>query len=145
MPPTVLWTLPVGQPSFYLKECNAYALLVDTTHNGHAHEIAKTMSLDYDAVITVSGDGLIHEVMNGFANHSDPMKAFAIPIAPIPTGSGNGLSLNLLGIEVSQLHSPSVLTIELLDNQNGFDISIATLNVIKGTPARVSNVHHRPN
>ncbi|KAG6845322.1 hypothetical protein H0H87_010779 [Tephrocybe sp. NHM501043] len=37
--------------------------------------------------------------MNGFAHHEDPKKAFSIPIAPIPTGSGNGLSLNLLGRE----------------------------------------------
>jgi diacylglycerol kinase family enzyme len=72
----------------------------DTTHNGHAYDIAKNLPLDYDGVVTVSGDGLIHEVMNGFSHHDEPRKAFAIPIAPIPTGSGNGLSLNLLGIEV---------------------------------------------
>ena len=58
------------------------------------------MALDFDAVITVSGDGLVHEVLNGFAQHAESTKAFAIPVAPIPTGSGNGLSLNLLGIEV---------------------------------------------
>jgi sphingosine kinase len=74
--------------------------MTDTTHNGHAYEIAKSLHLDYDTVVTVSGDGLIHEVMNGFANHDDPRRAFSISIAPIPTGSGNGLSLNLLGIEV---------------------------------------------
>jgi hypothetical protein len=28
------------------------------------------------------------------------MRALKIPIVPIPAGSGNGLSLNLLGIEV---------------------------------------------
>ena len=43
---------------------------------------------------------MIHEVLNGLAHHADPIKAFAIPVAPIPTGSGNGLSINLLGIEV---------------------------------------------
>lgn len=59
------------------------------------------MSLDYDAIISVSGDGLVHEIMNGFALHATPLKAFAMPIAPIPTGSGNGLALNLLGLEVS--------------------------------------------
>jgi len=75
-------------------------MLADTTHNGHAHNIAKALHLDYDAVVIISGDGLVHEVMNGFANHNDPRRAFSIPIAPIPTGSGNGLSLNLLGIEV---------------------------------------------
>jgi len=66
----------------------------------HAYEIVKSISLIYDAIITVSGDGLIHEVLNGFAHHSDPARAFATPVAPIPTGTGNGLSLNLLGIEV---------------------------------------------
>ena len=61
------------------------------------------MQLVYDAIITVSGDGLVHEVLNGFAHHAEPMKAFATPVAPIPTGSGNALSINLLGIEVSEI------------------------------------------
>jgi hypothetical protein len=43
--------------------------------------------------------------MNGFANHKDARRAFAIPVAPIPTGSGNALSLNLLGFEVSNMTS----------------------------------------
>lgn len=54
----------------------------------------------YDAVVSVSGDGVVHEILNGFANHDSAVQALAIPIAPIPTGSGNGLSLNLLGLEV---------------------------------------------
>ncbi|KAK7460375.1 sphinganine kinase lcb4 [Stygiomarasmius scandens] len=91
-----------------------------TTHNGHAFDIAKSLTLDsYDAVVTVSGDGLVHEVLNGFANHAEPRKALSIPVAPIPTGSGNGLSLNLLGLE------------------DGFDILRATLNVIKGQTMHV--------
>jgi hypothetical protein len=68
------------------------------------------MDLNYDAVVTVSGDGLIHEVMNGFASHKNPIRVFAIPIAPIPTGSGNGLSLNLLGAEV-YIHNEFILWI----------------------------------
>lgn len=88
--------------------------IIDTTHNGHAYEIAKDISLDYDCLVTVSGDGIIHEVMNGFALHQNPRKAFSIPIAPIPTGSGNGLALNILGVEVSEhgqtKHSMIVLT-----------------------------------
>jgi sphingosine kinase len=58
------------------------------------------MALDYDAVVTLSGDGLIHEVLNGFAHHRQPTKAFAVPVVPCPCGSGNALSLNLLGIKV---------------------------------------------
>ncbi|SJL00596.1 uncharacterized protein ARMOST_03909 [Armillaria ostoyae] len=90
-----------------------------TTHSNHAYEIAKVLPLEYDAIVTVSGDGLIHEVMNGFAHHEYPMKAFSIPIAPIPTGSGNGLSLNILGLT------------------DGFDVVAAALNVIKGLPMKV--------
>lgn len=56
----------------------------------------------------MSGDGLIHEVLNGFAHHADPARAFATPVAPIPTGTGNGLSLNLLGIEVFEPETPAV-------------------------------------
>ncbi|KAF4608502.1 sphinganine kinase lcb4 [Pleurotus pulmonarius] len=94
--------------------------VVYTTHSGHAYEIAKTLPLDqFDAIVTVSGDGLVHEVINGFAHHEHPVKALAVPIAPIPTGSGNGLSLNLLGLE------------------GGSDVAEAALNVVKGTPMKV--------
>ncbi|KAF9500827.1 hypothetical protein BDN71DRAFT_1381184 [Pleurotus eryngii] len=94
--------------------------VVYTTHSGHAYEIAKTLPLDqFDAIVTVSGDGLVHEVINGFGHHEHPVRALAIPIAPIPTGSGNGLSLNLLGLEA------------------GFDVAEAALNVVKGTPMKV--------
>jgi len=73
---------------------------LDTTRHNHAHDIVKSLSLKYDVIVTVSGDGLVHEILNGFAQHADPTRAFALPVAPIPTGSGNGLSLNLLGLEV---------------------------------------------
>lgn len=80
----------------YLTE-QAFAV---TTHQGQAQTVCQTLSLDFDAVITVSGDGLVHEILNGFAQHEDPITAFSMPVAPIPTGSGNGLCLNLLGREV---------------------------------------------
>lgn len=84
----------------------------ETTHSGHAHDIAKDLATNYDAVVTVSGDGLVHEVLNGFAEHADPLKAFTIPVVPIPAGSGNGLSLNLLGAQVSlhDLHCNRITT-----------------------------------
>ncbi|KAF8798056.1 hypothetical protein BYT27DRAFT_6917060 [Phlegmacium glaucopus] len=104
-------------PIFKMAECSLEVIY--TTRTGHAQEIAKELTLDFDAVITVSGDGLVHEVLNGFAQHADSTKAFAIPVAPIPTGSGNGLSLNLLGIE------------------DGFDVVAAALNAIKGKPMKV--------
>ncbi|KAF5357963.1 hypothetical protein D9756_001533 [Leucocoprinus leucothites] len=107
----------IVEPIFRAAGCQLH--VTQTTHNGHAHDIAKDLATNYDAVVTVSGDGLIHEVLNGFAEHADPLKAFSIPVAPIPTGSGNGLSLNLLGAE------------------HGFDVTRAALNVIKGQPMKV--------
>jgi len=57
--------------------------------------------LDYDAIVTLSGDGLTHEILNGFAEHENPRAVFAIPFAPVPTGSGNGCCISLLGLEVT--------------------------------------------
>lgn len=71
-----------------------------TERRGHAAEIAKTLSVDYDAVVTVSGDGLMHEIINGFAEREDARRALQIPVAPIPTGSGNGFCISLLGLPV---------------------------------------------
>ena len=67
----------------------------------HATELAKELDVSrFDALVLLSGDGLAHEVYQGFAAHSDPVKAFALPIAPVPTGSANGMALNLLGFAV---------------------------------------------
>jgi sphingosine kinase len=77
-----------------------HELNTDTSHRNHAHQIAQEMSLDYDSIVTLSGDGLIHEVLNGLAERSDAEKALNIPIAPIPTGSANGMCVNIFGIEV---------------------------------------------
>ncbi|KAF9483786.1 hypothetical protein BDN70DRAFT_873404 [Pholiota conissans] len=105
------------EPVLKIAGCSLEVLY--TTHQGQAQELAKNLPLDFDAIVIVSGDGLIHEILNGFAEHADPMKAFSIPIAPIPTGSGNGLSLNILGPE------------------EGFDVLAAALNAIKGQPMKV--------
>jgi len=74
---------------------------------------------DFDAIICVSGDGIIHELYNGMAAHKLPLKAFRVPISSIPAGSGNGLSLNLLGLK------------------EGGDVFAAALNAIKGRPMAV--------
>lgn len=98
MPLTAPWMLFVC-PKLRLKHV-LIDNIIDTTRAGHAYEISKTMSLDYDVMVIVSGDGLIHEVLNGFAHHEQPINAFRIPLAPVPTGTGNGLSLNILGMAV---------------------------------------------
>ena len=64
--------------------------LVKTTHRGHAVEIGKTTDLSsYDAIISISGDGLFHELINGLLQREDGKDK--IPVGLIPAGSGNGL------------------------------------------------------
>jgi sphingosine kinase len=50
--------------------------------------------------MSVSGDGIVHELYNGMLENKQPLRALKIPIAPVPAGSGNSISLNVLGLEV---------------------------------------------
>jgi len=91
-----------------------------TSHRMHGLEIARDLKVeDYDAVGIVSGDGLIHEMLNGFATRPDADKALALPLAPIPAGSGDAMSINLLG------------------SQQGFSLALACLNIIRGRPMKL--------
>ena len=57
------------------------------------------MHLDnYDGIITVSGDGLVFEVVNGLMKRDDWETAIKIPIGTIPAGSGNALAATLNSI-----------------------------------------------
>lgn len=89
-----------------------------TKYVHHGLEIARKLSLEekWDAIVCISGDGMLHEVLNGLAQREDAVEALQIPVAPIPTGSGNALAVNLLGAT------------------QGFNLALACLNVIKGRP-----------
>lgn len=82
----------------------------DTTHSKHAVEIASTLEFVYDALVVVSGDGLVHEVMNGFAQHPQSARAFELPIAHVPGGSANATCLNILGTKVRSSRGMGVQT-----------------------------------
>ncbi len=49
----------------------------------------------YDGLVTISGDGLFHEVMNGLGARPDAATALRFPVGIIPAGSGNGLTASL--------------------------------------------------
>ncbi|CAN6674962.1 sphingoid long chain base kinase 4 [Trichomonascus vanleenenianus] len=91
--------------------------VIKTTHRYHAQEIAEALKIeDYDAIVCCSGDGIPHEVINGFARRNDGLGARAlkeIPICQLPCGSGNSMAVSLNGTP-----SPDE----------------ATLNIIKGKP-----------
>lgn len=89
-----------------------------TERHGHAIDIAKEINIDkFDSIVTVSGDGVIHEVINGFLQRSDAREAIRkLPLGVIPGGTGNALSISLLG------------------EKAGFDPQYTALQVIKGKP-----------
>jgi len=74
---------------------------VETERPKHAIEIAKNLDVDkYSTIATISGDGLFHEMLQGFMQRKDWRKILSIPLALLPAGSGNGLmkSFNTCGI-----------------------------------------------
>ena len=60
-----------------------------TEYSNNAKEIIKNLDLKaYDAIVTASGDGLIHEVINGLLSRDDALE-IDIPIGVIPAGTVN--------------------------------------------------------
>ncbi|KAJ2611774.1 Sphingosine kinase 1 [Coemansia sp. RSA 1365] len=75
--------------------CTPYTLKVTKLPN-YAHELVKTEDLSkYSAIVAVSGDGLLHEILNGLLLRPDWAKYRNVPLGIIPTGSGNGLAKSL--------------------------------------------------
>ena len=50
----------------------------------------------YKAVVIVSGDGLLHEVVQGLFQDQQHLKNQAVPLGIVPGGSGNGLARSLV-------------------------------------------------
>lgn len=73
-------------------------VVIETERRHHAYDYVKELQHDlFDGVITVSGDGLLHEVVNGFLQRDDwDMIKDHITIGGIPGGTGNGLIKSLL-------------------------------------------------
>ncbi|KAI5479863.1 hypothetical protein MNV49_002421 [Pseudohyphozyma bogoriensis] len=108
----------ICEPIFKAAGC-----IVERTDTGpinsplNARNIARNLDLKaQDAVVALSGDGIIHELINGFAERPDALAALRTPLIPIPTGSGNALSVNLLGRE------------------RATDFAWAALAAVKGSP-----------
>ena len=72
---------------------------LETQYAGHAAKHVSTMDLkEYDALVTISGDGLFYEMLNGLLSRQDWKEAIKTPISTIPGGSGNALSTAIVGV-----------------------------------------------
>jgi len=97
---------------------------VVTERANHAMELVQNMNLDqYSAIVTVSGDGLIHEVLNGLCMRKDwELLRKRFPIGVVPGGSGNAIHCSLLHEQGEDFRD---------------ELSVAGLNLARGetTPA----------
>ena len=61
-----------------------------------ALEYVKTVDLEkYRGIVSVSGDGLIFEIINGLMSREDWQKAIKTPIGQLPAGSANGFACSI--------------------------------------------------
>jgi diacylglycerol kinase family enzyme len=73
------------------------AIVTETTYAGHCEQEALEMDLSgYQMLLTVSGDGMIHELINGLMRRPDWHRAMTVPIGVIPAGSGNALAMSMM-------------------------------------------------
>ncbi|KAJ3598063.1 hypothetical protein NHX12_001577 [Muraenolepis orangiensis] len=76
-----------------VREANISYNLIQTERQNHARELIREISLpEWDGIIIISGDGLLHEVINGLMERPDWEQAIKIPVGILPCGSGNALA-----------------------------------------------------
>lgn len=91
-------------------EASGAVLDVRTTASaGEAGRIAAALDIStLDAIVCVSGDGLLNEVVNGLMSRPDADAAIgAIQLAAVPAGSGNSLATSILKASGEPLHPTS--------------------------------------
>ena len=70
---------------------------VFTEFAGHAKDVIKHADLNlFSAIVSVSGDGLVHEIYSGLYERPDWDSACRIPVGLLPGGSGCALNCSLL-------------------------------------------------
>ncbi|RKO90038.1 ATP-NAD kinase-like domain-containing protein, partial [Blyttiomyces helicus] len=70
--------------------------VIHTKYREHATEIGRALDVsEYSAAITVSGDGVLHELINGLASRPDWQESCKLPVGIIGGGSANAMGKNL--------------------------------------------------
>ncbi|MGH0182796.1 UNVERIFIED_CONTAM: hypothetical protein FKN15_010391 [Acipenser sinensis] len=76
-----------------VREANISYNLIQTERPNHARELMKELALqEWDGIVIISGDGLLHEVINGLMAREDWKQAIQTPVGILPCGSGNALA-----------------------------------------------------
>ncbi len=89
--------------------------VVETTHRGHATELARQAALDgLDVVVALGGDGTVNEVVNGLLQ--DGPQSGLPALAVVPAGSTNVFA-RALGMPNSAIEATSQLLEGLLEDR----------------------------
>lgn len=89
--------------------------VVETTHRGHATELAAQAAVDgLDVVVALGGDGTVNEVVNGLLH--DGRRPGLPALAVVPAGSTNVFA-RALGLPNSAIEATSVLLQALLQDR----------------------------
>ena len=84
-------------------------LFVVTTSENDCDGTIRSLPVEnYSAIISVSGDGMLHHIINSLAARPDWKRATQIPLGIIPAGSSNGLAFSLYE------HSPLVAAAKII-------------------------------
>ncbi|NWI12250.1 SPHK1 kinase, partial [Crypturellus soui] len=79
-----------------LAEADIAATVFITEKAQHAHEKVRDEDLSqWDTLVVMSGDGLLHEVVNGLMERPDWEAAMTKPLCILPSGSGNALAASI--------------------------------------------------
>lgn len=101
------------EPILQAAGCTYEAILLQGRYDAMHRLLAMDLA-PFDALVMMGGDGTMHEVVNGLAGRPDAVDALRLPIAAVPSGSGNAIYVNLHGCG------------------NGFPIPLACLTAVKG-------------
>jgi sphingosine kinase len=76
--------------------------VIVTTHSRHAEELIQEQRADdrdisnYDGIVALGGDGIVHEIMQGIKNRTDSKELLdKLKLGIVPCGSANGLAKSL--------------------------------------------------
>ena len=81
------------------EEANIDVTLLITTHAKHAcnHICNLDNLISFDGIVTIGGDGILAEIVEGIGLRSDAISIFkTVPLIPIPGGTSNGLVKSIL-------------------------------------------------
>ncbi|XP_072298617.1 sphingosine kinase 1-like [Eucyclogobius newberryi] len=85
-----------GHVQGMLTEASVPYELVITEKKNHARELVMKADLtQWDALVIMSGDGLLFEVINGLMDREDWQQAIQTPLGILPGGSGNALAASV--------------------------------------------------